>query len=477
MLAAFCAAAVLLFVYRGAVLSYLRDQHYQEHFLYLWAFLALALWRTLRPPFRSRFSWTDGRDRLGLLLVASAWLLLGCSELVGSSTGTRTSLTLFLTGVAVLVVRAWTVKRCLMHGLLMQLCFGIPYSAFLPLTEKLQWGVAGVIALPARLGLVDYTVDGPVVLFPDYQLRITPDCSGLGQLLTFVGIASLGILASARNRRRTIGLLLLAVVLAWCSNVARVAVSVIGVAAGWRWIVEDATWHAVVGFLVFMPFVVALIAVIVETHVKPTAPTARVPPGRWPAWLLLAPLLAVNLVLGRGEEIEWPAPAYFAAIEHPPDHQLDVRGPTEAADRAAYATPWLVNARFRDHNGGSFDLFHYATRSRSHLCVHKIAMCLREEGQTIRYEPPVVVDDRAWWRIALDRGGDDTSAHVYFVFQVGGERRDDSTATQLEVFRQRLLGHWEVRATRVVFPGPLPEQPTPYEQSVLRWLGRTTEGP
>jgi hypothetical protein len=31
-----------------------------------------------------------------------------------------------------------------------------------------------------------------------------------------------------------------------------------------------------------------------------------------------------------------------------------------------------------------------------------------------------------------------------------------------------------VRATRVVFPGPLPPAPTPYEQAVLTWLGRLT---
>jgi hypothetical protein len=108
--------------------------------------------------------------------------------------------------------------------------------------------------------------------------------------------------------------------------------------------------------------------------------------------------------------------------------------------------------------------------------VHKIAACLGHPGQSVRYEPPVTIDGKPWWRIALDRGGDDVSVHVYFVFEVGGRRHDDSTATQLEVFRQRLLGEWEVRATRVVFPGPLPPEPTEYERSVLGWLGRTVSG-
>jgi exosortase len=467
---------VLLLLHRGAVVGYLRDQHYQEHFVYLWAFLALALWRSLRPPFRARFSFALGRDRFGLLLAALAWLVYGSSQLVGSSTGLRTSLTMFVTAVAVIAVPAWTVKRCLMHGLLMLLCFGIPYNAYQPLTENLQWGVASVIALPAKLGLVDYTVEGSVVLFPDYELRITPECSGLGQLLTFLGIAALGVLASDRNRRRTLGLVLLAIVLAWLSNLARVAVSVFGVAIGWRWVVESPSWHAAIGFVVFMPFVIALIAVIVETHVRPVVHAVVAPGGRWPLWLLLAPLAALHLAFGRQEEVDWPAPAYFARITSPPGHELELRAPSEAADHDAYATPWLVNARFRDGNGDWFDLFHYATRSRSHLCVHKIAACLGEPDQHVRYEPAVVVDGVPWWRIALDRGSDEASAHVYFAFEVGGVRHDDSTATQLEVFRQRLLGEWEVRATRVTFPGPLPAEPGPRERRVLSWLGRLTAG-
>ena len=36
---------------------------------------------------------------------------------------------------------------------------------------------------------------------------------------------------------------------------------------------------------------------------------------------------------------------------------------------------------------------------------------------------------------------------------------------------------WQVKLTRVMLPGALPESPTPYEVEVLTWLGRTTDEP
>ena len=62
MQAALVAAGVLL-AYWQALGAYLLDQHYQEHFVYLWAFLALALWRSLRGPFRARFGFGRGTSR------------------------------------------------------------------------------------------------------------------------------------------------------------------------------------------------------------------------------------------------------------------------------------------------------------------------------------------------------------------------------------------------------------------------------
>lgn len=471
-------AVALLVVYWQALLGYLRDQHYQEHFVYLWVFLAGALWRTLRGPFRSRFSTSSRRDRLGVSLSLLATLLLAASAAVGSSTGMRSSLVLFLTGAVVLLVPRWGVKRCLAYGLLMQLCFGIPYSVYFPLTSELQWGVATFVSLPARLGLADYTVDATVVQFPHYQLAITPDCSGLGQLLTFVGIAALGVLSSARQPRRSVLILGLAIVLAWLSNLARVGMFVGFVAVGWTKAVDDSSLHAALGFLAFLPFVTVLVAVVLKTHVP--MPMKDLPPierGRFAIAWLLVPLLSAHFGLGRDEERDFPEPPYFAALESPPGHQLDCRAPSEEVDRAAYATRWLVNARFQRSATEYFDLLHYATRSHSHLCVHKIAACLDAPGQRVRYEPPVVIDGKAWWRISLDRESAEMSLHVYFAFEVAGERRDDSSATQFAVFRQRLLGgSWEVRLTRVVLPGPLPAAVTPYETEVLTWLGGLTSG-
>jgi hypothetical protein len=152
-----------------------------------------------------------------------------------------------------------------------------------------------------------------------------------------------------------------------------------------------------------------------------------------------------------------------------------VRGPSEAEDQVSYGTRWLVNARFRAADGASFDLLHYATRSRSHLHVHKIVNCLGVEDRRVRYLPPVIVDGRSWWPIALDDDDPARAAHVYFAFEVGGRRLDDSVATQFAVFWRRLLGgSWEVRLSRVMLPGALPAEPTDYERTVLGWLGRET---
>lgn len=476
MLAALVTAALLLWVYWGSLLDYLRDQHYQEHFVYLWCFVALALWRSLTRPFRSRFSISSGRDRFGLLLIATATLLLFVAEVAGSSTGSRTSLVATLTGLAVLIVPGWSIERCLMHGALLQLCFGVPYSFYFPLTAKLRWGVSHVIALPEKLGLVSYHVEASVVHFPHYDLVITSDCSGIGQLLTFAGIAALGILSSAQNRRRTVGIMLLAVALAWLSNIARVSVFVLLVGLGWTDSVDNPTWHSLIGFVVFLPFVIALVAVILKTFRAPTKSTGTTPPpGRWHVVWLAAPVVAVHALAG--EEI---APretlSYFAKLSAPPKHELQVYAPSQESDRVAYETPWLIGARFVRSETEWFDLFHYSTRSRSHMCVHKVADCLSQSGQNANYVEPVEIDGRLWWRIALDTENAGASWHVYFAFKVGGLRRDDSFATQLSVMYERLFrGNWDVQLTRVILPGRLPAEPTPYEAEVLTWIGRTVD--
>jgi len=475
-LAALVAAAGLLWVYWGSLLGYLRDQHYQEHFVYLWCFVALALWRSLARPFRSRFAGNTTRDRFGLLLIVAATALLALAEAAGSSTGARTSLVMVLTGLSVLVVSGWSIKRCLMHGALLQLCFGVPYSFYFPLTAKLRWGVASIIGLPEKLGLASYHVQANVVHFPHYDLVITSDCSGIGQLLTFAGIAALGILSSAQNRRRTIGIMVLAVVLAWLSNVARVSMFVLLVGLGWTESVDNPTWHSLLGFLVFLPFVITLVAVIVRTY-RPPRPSIgeQSAPGRWHVNWLVVPLVVVHGLVAR-DIVPRQELSYYADLSKPPQHRLHMHSPSQDNDREAYQTPWLLGARFVRSDYEWFDLLHYSTRSRSHMCVHKVADCLSRPGQAANYAEPVEVDGRLWWRIALDMEDGSLSWHAYFAFEVGGERHDDSFATQLLVMYQRLFrGDWDVRLTRVVLPGKLPAEPTAYEAEVLTWLGRTID--
>ena len=70
-------AAALLWVYWAGLESYLADQHYQEHFAYLWCFVALTLWRTLKGPFRSRFGLRGKRRHVRALTHPGvAWPLV-----------------------------------------------------------------------------------------------------------------------------------------------------------------------------------------------------------------------------------------------------------------------------------------------------------------------------------------------------------------------------------------------------------------
>jgi exosortase/archaeosortase family protein len=476
-LVAGCVLLGLAWTYRLPVQGYLRDQHYQEHFVYLWLFFALALSRSLRGPFRWRFDPAHPRDRAALALALGAGLLLWASAAGGSSTGQRSSLVLLLLAVALCSVPAWSWRRCVMHCLLVLLCFGAPYSLYFPLTKQLQWGVATLVGLPAHLGLVDYRMDGHVVVFPHYQLAITADCSGIGQLLTFLGIVALGVLSSAPNRPRTLAMVAAAVALAWASNAARVAVFVLLVGCGWTAAIDNPTLHAGLGFAVFLPFVATLVWLLLRSHTPlQRHGSIETSAGRFRVlWLAIPTLVAGVLTGDDGRPL--PEPAHFAALATPPGHQLVVRAPSEASDRHAYGTEWLVNARFAASDSTWFDLFHYATRSRSHLCVHKVADCLYAPGAELRYAAPVEVAGLPWWRLAIDAEGTE-SRHVYFAFEVGEARGDDSWHTALQVFGQRLLGRCdEVRLWRLTFPGRLPEVPTPHEEQLLRWLSGFATAP
>lgn len=467
-------AAALLWAYWGGLESYLGDQHYQEHFAYLWCFAALTLWHSLRGPFRGVFSLKGKRDLLGLALALLASLTLLIAQSTGSSTACRSSLVMLLTGLSLTVVPSWSIARCLMHGALLQLCFGIPYSFYFPLTNKLRWGVSQFIGLPADLGLVNYEMDGPIVRFPHYNLEITADCSGIGQLLTFAGIAALGVLSSKISTKRTIGVLALAVALAWLSNFVRVSLFVLFVSLNWTATVDNPTLHSALGFAVFLPFVLVLVWVLIKTH-RPLDETdvAAAPPGRLPAFLIVTPVVLLRL-LATPQVAELEEPAYFSKLLSPPGHKLVMHAQSAESDRKTYETPWLISSRFARSQSEWFDLFFYHTRSPNQLCVHHVSDCLEREGQTVRYADPVVVGEHLWWPIALDGRDPSDSWHVYFAFEIGGERYDDSFATQAAALMARALrDQWDVQLTRVMFPGSLPESVTEYESEILTWINDT----
>ena len=94
-------------------------------------------------------------------------------------------------------------------------------------TEARQAPSVGGQAVPVD---IRGQVDGLALQFPHYRLSITTDCSGFNQLITFAGIAFLGILTGRSSLGRALLLFAAGVVLAYVANLARILVFVVLVA-------------------------------------------------------------------------------------------------------------------------------------------------------------------------------------------------------------------------------------------------------
>lgn len=466
---AWAGLAMLVVAFSSALLAYAHDTYYQSHFVFLWLFFGAAVFRAGRSDLCLRVGCSSWRDAAGLIVALAALGMLYVGLLTGSSTAQRLGLVGAFLAVGLLALRGWTVTRCLLFALFALLCFGVPYSTYHALTDRFRSSF--MFLLEAMGPLLGYRADGVVLVFADYRLAITPDCSGFNQLVTFFGLAFLGTLTGRTTARRALLLFVVATVLAYASNLFRVLVFVVGVACGQHALIENEDLHAAVGFVAYAPFIVGFIALILRTHRPLPAPAAPLPRGRrrLPLGLLALPFLGLwGVDQLRPPPYDEP-PDYTAGLQQPPGYRIAARASTEAWERDAYDTPWLVNARFAAVDGsGSFELFAYLTRSRSHLAVHQISNCLAVPGYEVVYGPPVVVDGRTFWSLELT--GKQQRYHGYFAFWVDGEDRDDSLATQLHVFRKRLLGGVrEVGLTRFLLPGPLAAELPARDRALLAW--------
>ena len=203
--AAALACVALLLVYHEPIAVYVQDQHYQSHFLFLWVFCGVALYRAAKHRVFGSVR-CDRRALLGLGALAIAVLLLHAGLVTGASTLQRLSLVATFAGMALLAWRGISARRCLGCALFMLLCFGVPYSAYFQLTQVLLLGIRGWLDVPCWLGLASYRVEDLTIVFPHYRLTITGDCSGMNQLVTFLGLAFLGTLTSVPSWRRTLSL-------------------------------------------------------------------------------------------------------------------------------------------------------------------------------------------------------------------------------------------------------------------------------
>jgi exosortase/archaeosortase family protein len=460
---ALLAFGALAVCFDAPVRTYLADQHYQSHFLFLWAFFAAALWRSGRGS----IAWRAPRGPRRACGLASATLgvsLLHVGLATGSSTVQRAALVATFAAWALLAAASWSARRCLGYAAFAVLCFGVPYSAYYQLAALLRAATAWVLTVVPRVLPVPFTVEGLELRFPDYRLAITEDCSGFNQLVTFFGLAFLAVLTGCSGARRVLGLFALGAALACAANLARVLGFAALVSAGWHEAIDDDALHAAIGFSIYAPFILCFVLVIAKTHRDRVAARPAIAAAGFPVIALLVPLLAVRALHWAEPETDPTPPPYFTELAPPPGYELVMRAPSEAHERAVYDTPWLINASFARGADG-FELFAFLTRSRRHLAVHQIANCLDAAGEVVVYGPPVEIAGRTFW--SLELRGRDAVRHGYFAFWVDGRDADDSLSTQLAVFAQRLRGLREVGLTRILLPGPLVLPPPPGDLEIL----------
>lgn len=455
-------------VHAEPIARYAGDQHYRTHFAVLWVLFAIAAWKGLRGPFRPLAGLRSARDLCGWASLVVACCVLAIGALTGSSTLQRTALAGTFFGLTCLSLPANGMLRCAGFAGFLLLCFGVPFSAWFAITKQLARGLELWLALPA--GLLGYRVEGLSAVFPHFRLTVTGDCSGFNQLVTFLAVAALGLLVGASSARRTLGMVVLAILLAYVANVARLWVLLVLVACGVTRSITDDTWHQGIGFLVDLPFLVLLVAILLRTHRVVPSPALGPPTPMRGIPVALVGLVQLGLVcwLDAAAPVDPTPPAWFARANAAPGARVLVRAASEEREKVTYGTPWLVNARFANESGGTFDLFAFETRSREHLNVHTVANCLEAEGGEFRYGTPLDLDGRRLYPFAIRTASGER--HGWYLFRVAGEDRDDTWRTQLAVLRARAFGGVPaIGMVRVIFPGAGAQEPAAYEAVVLRW--------
>ena len=464
--------AALAFSFRRALLTYAGDTFYQSHFLFLWLLFAIALVRSSRARIATRLDLGDRRQRAGLAVAAVSFLLFCVSARTGSSTVERVSLVLAFAAFALLSLRTWSAWRCFGYAAFALLCFGVPYSVYHPLTKHFRDSFVALLRVWPEVTGQSFHVVGYSVVFPEFSIAITEDCSGLNQVVFFLALAFLGSLSGRTTAGRTLLLFGSGLVLAYLSNLVRVLVF-IALAEKSRLHLFQPGWrHELIGLAAYAPFILAFIWLILRTH-RPRAPMPDPPPerGRFPLAWLVVPWLAVATVAAFEPARKAPdAAAWIAEAERIPGWSIAERARSEDYERGAYATSRLVNVSLvaDDGSGASLQIFSYVTSSTNQLAVHQVKNCLERPDNTVRYGPTVEVDGRRFSTIEVADA--EYTLHGYFAFTIDGEDRDDSLATSIGVLWRRLVGRArEVEFMRILFPGPLPAELPELERKVLAW--------
>jgi len=468
-----CVAFVALaFTFRRALLTYAKDSFYQSHFLFLWILFAAALIRSTWAGPTTRLDVRDRRHRVGIAIGVLAFLTYCVSARTGSSTVERIALVLSFTAFATFALRQWSAWRCAGYAAFALLCFGVPYSVYHPLTKQFRDSFVALLRRWQVLSGQPFKVDGYNVVFPDFSIAITEDCSGLNQVVFFLALAFLGSLSGRARPGRTFFLFVSALLLAYASNLVRVLVF-ITLAHHSQLQFFDSGWrHELMGVVVYAPFIFAFVGLILWTHRPRPPPTLPAPVVAGPslAWLI-APFLVVAIVstLPATQEPR-DAERWIAEIAQVPDWRLVRHSPTEAVEQDLYDTPCLLNAAFEAVDGSreTVQIFSYVTSSTNQLAVHQVKNCIERSTSVVRYGPRVPISGRSFWTI--ESVDPEISLHGYFAFTIDGEDLDDSMQTSSKVLWRRVLGRApDVEFMRILFPGPLPAELPERERAILQW--------
>lgn len=254
---------------------------YAPTVLWLWSRWTMSVWQhahgLLIPPVVAYLVYEELKDDAGPAADdASPWgfaLLVPALALLALDAGMHTellsaiSLVIAMPGLSLLLLGMGRTKRILIPLLFLAFALPIPLSMTESIHLQLRHvATAATAAIVPWLGVSTY-VEGTTIVLARGQLEVADACSGFSTLYASVAVATLLAYSMSSNPRR-VALVALSVPIAIVSNVARVVLLVVLVAA-YGPAILDTMLHPLSGLLTFvlsLPLIVYLSGVTGEAR-------------------------------------------------------------------------------------------------------------------------------------------------------------------------------------------------------------------